>query len=401
MSLIIDALKKTQQLRLKEFKGTPFSKCHWPERKSSGISGKQWILIGLGLICLTIFLLILLRPVSPHLATQPKRTIASIERKPSFPKAKVTPPELSRLPTDEGPPPAQTAPPPESWSTRDLPLRGGGKREVVTGQVLPGQERSPEERGEGSLIKQRVEKKNVREAVQPKKSAIKKVGPSAPAVSLKEDLLPKSIGVHEEVGKDRPLSSDVLNQFNLGVYFYNRGEILKAIHTYQKVIEMDPAYVEAYNNLGIIYQEMGDFEKALKSYQKSVDINPRYEKAYNNLGTLFFLKDRYEEALEAFQKALTMNPDNIESLINCGVLFKKKGQWDKAIEFYQKALTKNPLHGETHYNIALLYEQLEKFDLAIGHYQTFIQLSSKTHPDLVPKVKRHLNTLVETRRSKR
>ncbi|MDH4268427.1 MAG: hypothetical protein OEW45_22600, partial [Deltaproteobacteria bacterium] len=55
-----------------------------------------------------------------------------------------------------------------------------------------------------------------------------------------------------------------------------------------------------------------------------------------------------------------------------------------------------PLHGETHYNISLLYEQAEQIELAIDHYQKFIQLSYRTHPDLVAKVKRNLNYLIRT-----
>ena len=105
------------------------------------------------------------------------------------------------------------------------------------------------------------------------------------------------------------------------------------------------------------------------------------------------LEDRYEEALEVFQKALAINPNNIESHINLGILFKKKGQWENAIESYQKALAINPLHSETHYNMALLYEQLENWELAISHYQQFIQLSSRSHPELVLRVQRRLNAL--------
>jgi tetratricopeptide (TPR) repeat protein len=254
-----------------------------------------------------------------------------------------------------------------------------------------------EKKGE-SRIKQLPEE----EKLKPRKKVLaEKSLPPSPSAPLKEEALSESIGVEQKVEKDRPLASDVLTQFNLGVYFYNQREIPKAIHAYKKVLEMDPAYIEAYNNLGIIYQELGDFENALKVYQKSIEINSQYEKAYNNLGILFYLKDRYEEALEAFQKALAINPNNIESYINCGILFKKRGEWGEAIESYKKALAINPLHGETHYNIALLYEQMENVELAVRHYQIFIQLSSRTHPELVSKVERHLNKLVETRMNKR
>jgi tetratricopeptide (TPR) repeat protein len=209
----------------------------------------------------------------------------------------------------------------------------------------------------------------------------------------------KSYGVEQEGGKGRALTSETLNHFNSGVHFYNQGDFSKAIQAYQKVIELDPTYIEAYNNLGVIYQMLGDVDRALGFYQKSTEINPRYEKGYHNLGTLFFLKGRYEEAHETFGKALSINFNNIETHINLGILFKKKGQWGKAIESYQKALAINPLHSETHYNIALLYEQLENLELAVIHYQQFIQLSLKSHPDLVAKVQRHLNTIDGAKRN--
>jgi hypothetical protein len=51
--------------------------------------------------------------------------------------------------------------------------------------------------------------------------------------------------------------------------------------------------------------------------------------------------------------------------------------------------------------MGLLYEQLGKIETAIGHYQNFVQMASKTHPDLVAQVKRHLNYLATIEKDKR
>jgi Tfp pilus assembly protein PilF len=408
MSLIIDALKKAQQLRLKGSEGSPILKYPHPNKKRGSGSKKQWGLVGVGLICLVGLVLVLLKPVSPPLATQTNRAIVVMEKKPSVPVAeKISeepPKEVVSLTKEKEPLPTGQAPNCAGSG------KAGAERLPYVGAALSGRPSPPKEekasfepkpsfnkkKGE-SLIKQMPEEEKVKPS---KNMMVEKRLPTLPPGTQNEEAHSKSIGVEQKVEKDRPLASDVLNQFNLGVQFYNQREISKAIQAYKKVIEMDPSYIEAYNNLGIIYQELGDFENALKAYQKSIEINSQYEKAYNNLGILFYLKDRYEEALEAFQKALAINPNNIESYINCGILFKKKGEWDKAIESYRKALAINPLHGETHYNIALLYEQMENVELAIGHYQTFIQLSSKTHPELVSKVERHVNNLMKERKGK-
>jgi tetratricopeptide (TPR) repeat protein len=386
MSLIIDALKKAQQLRLKGSEGSPILKYPHPNKKRGSGSKKQWILIGAGLISLCIILLILLRPAASPLATQTNRAMVPMEKKTSVQVAEKISPEPSKK--DEEPA--------EGLHYVGAALRGRPPQSQGE-KVFPETQPSLNEKREETLVKQVTEEEKSKPR---KKTVAKKSLPPLPPAAQKEEAPPKSIGVEQEGEKDRTLTSDVLIHFNSGVSFYNQREFSKAIQAYQKVIELDPTYVEAYNNMGIIYQILGNADRAFGAYQKATEINPRYEKGYNNLGILLLLKGRYEEALEAFEKALAVNPNNIVSHINLGILYKKKAQWEKAIESYQRALVIDPLHRETHYNIALLYEQLENLELAISHYQQFIQLSSKSHPELVSRVQRHLNALEEERRNK-
>jgi len=400
MSLIIDALKKAQQIRLEGSEGAPTLKVPRPDKKRGRGSKKHWILMGAGLGSLCILLLILLKPAIPPLALQSNRTALVMERKPPDPVTEKVLPEpprevvsvkkdkellLTTGSSAKGSNP-QAGKAPNCAGSGQVAGEGLSHTKTVPSGTLP----PPQ--GEKVLAELKPSLNKKRE-----ESEIKQAPPSLPLAAQKEELPSKSIGVKQEGEKDRAITADVLNQFNLGVQFYNQREFSKAIQAYQKVIELDSTYVEAYNNLGIIYQMIGDVDRAFGAYQKSTEINPRYEKGYNNLGILLFLKGRYEEALGSFQKALAVNPNNIEAHINLGILFKKKGESEKAIESYQKALAINPLHRETHYNIALLYEQLENLELAISHYQQFIQLSSKSHPELVLQVQRHLYELTKTK----
>ena len=395
MSLIIDALKKTQQLRLNGSEGSPLFRYPSSNRKGARNSKKQWIVICAGLISLCILLFVFLRPASSPLATQTNGAIDPIGKKPFIPVAeKISsepPREALSLPKDEEPLLANQALNPAS---------GGTNSEVAGIQRLP---------SVGAAVSEppshRVGKKapsTTKSSLDEKRggSRVKQASPPLPPVTQKEEAPPKSIAVEQEGEKGHTMASDALTHFNSGVTFYNQKEFSKAIQAYQKVIELDPTYVEAYNNLGIIYQTMGDAKSAFGAYQKATGINPRYEKGYNNLGLLFLLEGRYEEALEAFQKALAINSNHIESHIHLGVLLKKKGQWHEAVESYQRALAIDPLHRETHYNIALLHEQLENVELAVGHYQQFIQLSSKSYPELVVRVQRHLSSLMKARGGK-
>jgi superkiller protein 3 len=399
MSLIMDALKQAQQLRLKGSEEIPILKYPHSEKKRGGIIKKRWVFVGAGFIFLCIVSFILIKPGSPPMATQSNQPMVLMERKPSVPvgeKISTEPPSEVSIPLKDKEP-SSTVQTLNRMSSNQKDTVGSLSIEAtLKDHPFPGNKPSLNKKKEEPLTKNVSEEEKLKTQG---KVTIEKSLPSFPP-SHQGELPSKSIGVEQEGGKDHTLTLEILNHFNSGVYFYKQGEFSKAIQAYQKVLEVDPTYIEAYNNLGILYQTLGDMDRALGFYQKSIEINPRYEKGYNNLGTLLFLRGRYEEAQEAFGKALALNPDNIESHINLGILFKKKGEVEKAIESYQKALAINPLHGETHYNIALIYEQLENLELAVNHYQQFVQLSSKSHPDLILKVKRHLNVIVGAKKNK-
>ncbi len=368
----MDALKKAQQFRLKESKGAPFF--NEPNLKGGKRQkGKKYIWIfaiaGSGTLLLLFFLGSSLLPL---LTSHQRRDIVSDEKKepPVYMEAKN---EIQKPQKEEASPLQKEKP-------------------------LLSMKSTTEKKQEEPQITQMANQEKIRQVKTHKNIPVEK-GLTPTPNSQKEASSARQIEPEGAVEKNT-LLKDVLTNFNMGVDFYRQREISKAIHAYQKVIELDPTYVEAYNNLGIIYQDLGYFDKALEAYQTSIKINPRYEKAYNNIGIVLFLNGRYEESKEAFQKALDINPNNIESYINLGILYKKQGQLEKAIEYYQKALTINPLHGETHYNIGLLYEQLENLKMAISHYQKFIQLSSRAYPDLVSKVRRHLDYLMAIKGAK-
>ncbi|NWF91284.1 MAG: tetratricopeptide repeat protein [Syntrophaceae bacterium] len=371
MSLIIDALKKAQQLRFKERQETSSPAQPGTGNKGRRRSGGRWMVAGIGILSFLVFAILCWRSLSspPYVPLpQPVRVV------------KKPPVSIPEKKPEEMPKEIHISPEEILSSLKDTPSSPKDtlipKKNVVS---------------YGSIEKPKPVAALQKTVLALPKGGLEKPAPALP--SLKEKPPSKSLEVKRDDDRQHRLVSEILNHFNLGVQFQNRREFSKAIEAYQNVLRLDPTYVEAHNNLGMIYQETGDLDKAFEAYQKSVKINPGYEKGHNNLGVLLYLMGRHEEALESFQKALAINSNNIESHINLGVLFKKKGELAKAIECYQRALNIDPSHREIHYNVALLYEQLGDIEFAIGHYQQFIKLASQSHPELVSKVQRHLDYL--------
>ena len=61
------------------------------------------------------------------------------------------------------------------------------------------------------------------------------------------------------------------------------------IITSKAMLKIDPSNAKIYANIALSYQSLQKLEKAVLSYEKAININPNYAEAYNNLGII--LKD--------------------------------------------------------------------------------------------------------------
>ncbi len=89
-----------------------------------------------------------------------------------------------------------------------------------------------------------------------------------------------------------------------------------AILAFQKAVQTDVKYVEAYNNMGVAYSHLGDHNKAIKNYTKAIQIKKDYSNAYNNLASHYDDVGNYNDAIENYVSALEFNPDHINAQNN-------------------------------------------------------------------------------------
>jgi len=151
---------------------------------------------------------------------------------------------------------------------------------------------------------------------------------------------------------------------------------------------------------GLRLHQAGRLQEAETYYRAVIRKQPENPDAWHLLGVIAQQTGNDKVSAELAEKAINLRPDVPDYYVTCGEAYRAMRAYDSAMRCYEKALAINPLHRETHYNMALLYEQLENLDLAVRHYQQFIQLSSKSYPELVSRVKRHLNALMKTRAEK-
>ena len=63
-------------------------------------------------------------------------------------------------------------------------------------------------------------------------------------------------------------------QVEFGISVASRGLWREAIYRWQRAVELDPTYAEAFNDLAIAYEHEGDFTKAREAYEKALSLEP-------------------------------------------------------------------------------------------------------------------------------
>jgi tetratricopeptide (TPR) repeat protein len=127
--------------------------------------------------------------------------------------------------------------------------------------------------------------------------------------------------VHYMIGR----SHDALDQFD------------EAIAAYQRALEINPDYEEAWVGLGVVYRLSGDFEAAHAAYSEALAIDPDNANAHSSLGTLYLLEDNPEESIKEFEEAIRLDPQLAAAHGNLALAYAMVGRFDEADESLRRA----------------------------------------------------------------
>ena len=104
----------------------------------------------------------------------------------------------------------------------------------------------------------------------------------------------------------------------------------EAERLYQRLAEISPNWVIAYNMLGYINMGKGRFAEAEEYFKSYRFIAPDQANPYDSLGELFITVGRYDEAEETLEKALEIRPDFWASYAHLVLVMSLNGDPDGA-----------------------------------------------------------------------
>ncbi|MBI3134005.1 MAG: tetratricopeptide repeat protein [Bacteroidetes bacterium] len=98
--------------------------------------------------------------------------------------------------------------------------------------------------------------------------------------------------------------------YNKGIFYQNRGELDEAFSCYRELHHIDSTWADPYYNEGYIHLLMTEqIDSAVYFFNKAVELDPQYYQAYNNLGLAYEKKGDLTNARLYYTKAVEINPD--------------------------------------------------------------------------------------------
>lgn len=111
----------------------------------------------------------------------------------------------------------------------------------------------------------------------------------------------------------------------------------KAIEYYQKAIETDSNYFDAYYKLGLTFSIILEFDKAIEYYSKAITKNDTDPNTFFALGGIYAEKQDYNKAIEMFKEGIKLKPDSPEEHYYLGLFYQEKGNLIYATMYAKKA----------------------------------------------------------------
>lgn len=157
----------------------------------------------------------------------------------------------------------------------------------------------------------------------------------------------------------------------------------KALQYYEKAIEIDPSYLEAYFDLGGAYFNQNNWDEALEQYNKVLNSNPSIElkaKCISEIGFVYLAQEKYDDALREYNKILDLDVDNnlrLDVLEKIGSTNVVKGDIHKALEIFNKRKEMDSSLEDGHFQLASSIYYSKDANEAIDYLKKIIE----SYPD--------------------
>ena len=162
--------------------------------------------------------------------------------------------------------------------------------------------------------------------------------------------------------------------FMKAMIYKESGDTVKSVKTFQRIVETDPTYYNAFMQLGILYQIKND-PAAEGYFTNAIKLNPRSEEAFYGRGLWYQDHNELDKAIRDYTTITQINPKNARAHFNLGyihhVILKV---YPEAIKHYTRAIEADPRYAEAWYNRGISYEAVGNLNDAANDFKEALKV---------------------------
>ena len=125
---------------------------------------------------------------------------------------------------------------------------------------------------------------------------------------------------------------------------------------------------------GLTELQAGDFDKAVKSFNKSIQKNDKFADAYFKRAISYTYLKKYEEAINDYSTVIELSPNDEVSFFNRSRIFTVIEDYDKALSDVNSVINIDKEFIEVYYQKAQIMLKMRNLDGAISTYTSLIEI---------------------------
>ena len=243
-------------------------------------------------------------------------------------------------------------------AVREIP--GYGKIIQITAPISPGSSGSPVVNMLGQVIGvatlQAAEGQSLNFAV-----------PGERVLQLKIGELQSFSSLNSESQKNKRAAAESLYSQGLGIL--SRDDYTHAVGYFEKAVEIDPNYAEAWYQAGFCYGMLGRHADALKASRQAAKLRPEWSETYVNIGASSYALGQYKDAAEAYRQAAKIDANNADTQYSLGLSLGKLGRADEEILAYKRAVALKPDYANAYELLGAAYFKQKKFADSLAAFE--------------------------------
>jgi len=101
--------------------------------------------------------------------------------------------------------------------------------------------------------------------------------------------------------------------YSQGVAMLSRDDYNRALPYFEKAVEIDPSYAEAWYQAGFSYGILGRHADALKASKQAAKLRPEWAETYVNIGASSYALQQYKDAADAYTHAIRLEDSKADT----------------------------------------------------------------------------------------